>query len=95
MRFTPDLWPSDVTGVYIYNAKTRDFEDRPGPIMGNIVLADEINRTSPKTQSALLEAMEEGSVTGGGHTMQLGAPIRAMATQKPGEDEGTQLGPGA
>lgn len=75
IQFTPDLPPSDVTGVSIYNAKTMEFEYRPGPIMGNIVLADEINRTSPKTQSALLEAMEEGSVTVDGHTMRLAAPF--------------------
>ncbi|UYP04034.1 MoxR family ATPase [Bacillus subtilis] len=89
IQFTPDLLPSDVTGVSIYNAKTMEFEYRPGPIMGNIVLADEINRTSPKTQSALLEAMEEGSVTVDGHTMQLAAPFFVMATQNPVEYEGT------
>ncbi len=89
IQFTPDLLPSDVTGVSIYNAKTMEFEYRPGPIMGNIVLADEINRTSPKTQSALLEAMEEGSVTVDGHTMPLDAPFFVMATQNPVEYEGT------
>lgn len=81
--------PSDVTGVSIYNAKSMEFEYRPGPIMGNIVLADEINRTSPKTQSALLEAMEEGSVTVDGNTMPLAAPFFVMATQNPVEYEGT------
>ncbi|MCY8547153.1 AAA family ATPase [Bacillus vallismortis] len=89
IQFTPDLLPSDVTGVSIYNAKTLEFEYRPGPIMGNIVLADEINRTSPKTQSALLEAMEEGSVTVDGYTMPLAAPFFVMATQNPFEYEGT------
>ncbi|AEP85576.1 AAA family ATPase [Bacillus spizizenii] len=89
IQFTPDLLPSDVTGVSIYNAKTMEFEYRPGPIMGNIVLADEINRTSPKTQSALLEAMEEGNVTVDGHTMPLAAPFFVMATQNPVEYEGT------
>ena len=63
IQFTPDLLPSDVLGVSIYNPKEMEFEFRPGPIMGNIILADEINRTSPKTQSALLEGMEESSVT--------------------------------
>lgn len=75
IQFTPDLLPSDVTGVSIYNPKTLEFEYRSGPIMGEIVLADEINRTSPKTQSALLEAMEEGSVTVDGVTMPLSKPF--------------------
>lgn len=75
IQFTPDLLPSDVTGVSIYNKKTNEFEFRQGPIMGQIILADEINRTSPKTQSALLEAMEEGSVTVDGETMLLADPF--------------------
>ncbi|MDA7026816.1 MoxR family ATPase [Bacillus sp. CLL-7-23] len=89
IQFTPDLLPSDVTGVSIYNPKTLEFEYRSGPIMGNIILADEINRTSPKTQSALLEAMEEDSVTVDGVTMSLGRPFFVMATQNPVEYEGT------
>lgn len=89
IQFTPDLLPSDVTGVSIYNPKTLEFEYRSGPIMGDIVLADEINRTSPKTQSALLEAMEEGSVTVDGVTMPLSKPFFVMATQNPVEYEGT------
>lgn len=89
IQFTPDLLPSDVTGVSIYNPKTLEFEYRSGPIMGDIILADEINRTSPKTQSALLEAMEEGSVTVDGVTMPLSKPFFVMATQNPVEYEGT------
>jgi MoxR-like ATPase len=89
IQFTPDLLPSDVTGVSVYNPKEMRFEYKPGPIMGNIVLADEINRTSPKTQSALLEAMEEGSVTMDGVTRALPSPFFVMATQNPIEYEGT------
>ncbi|MDX8363284.1 MULTISPECIES: MoxR family ATPase [Bacillaceae] len=89
IQFTPDLLPSDVTGVSIYNPKEMKFEFRPGPIMGDIVLADEINRTSPKTQSALLEAMEEGSVTIDGVSWTLSKPFFVMATQNPIEYEGT------
>jgi MoxR-like ATPase len=89
IQFTPDLLPSDVIGVSIYNPKTMQFEFRPGPILGNIVLADEINRTSPKTQSALLEAMEESSVTVDGDTISLPKPFFVMATQNPIEHEGT------
>lgn len=89
IQFTPDLLPSDVTGVSIYNPKEMEFEFRPGPIMGNIVLADEINRTSPKTQSALLEGMEESSVTIDGITHRLERPFFVMATQNPIEYEGT------
>ncbi len=89
LQFTPDLLPSDVTGVSIYNPKELQFEFRPGPIMGNIVLADEINRTSPKTQSALLEGMEEHSVTVDGVTRRLPKPFFVMATQNPIEYEGT------
>lgn len=89
IQFTPDLLPSDVTGVSIYNPKEMEFQFRPGPIMGNIILADEINRTSPKTQSALLEGMEESSVTIDGVTNQLAKPFFVMATQNPIEYEGT------
>ncbi|MGY3717834.1 AAA family ATPase [Sutcliffiella cohnii] len=89
IQFTPDLLPSDVTGSSIYNPKELKFEFRPGPLMGNIILADEINRTSPKTQSALLEGMEEGSVTVDGTTLSLGTPFFVMATQNPIEYEGT------
>ncbi|MFC4182596.1 AAA family ATPase [Saccharococcus thermophilus] len=89
IQFTPDLLPSDVTGVSVYNPKEMQFEYKPGPIMGNIVLADEINRTSPKTQSALLEAMEEGSITVDGITRPLPRPFFVMATQNPIEYEGT------
>lgn len=89
IQFTPDLLPSDVTGVSIYNPKELEFQFRPGPIMGNIILADEINRTSPKTQSALLEGMEESSVTVDGVTHRLEKPFFVMATQNPIEYEGT------
>ncbi|WP_217587837.1 AAA family ATPase [Lentibacillus saliphilus] len=89
IQFTPDLLPSDVTGVSIYNPKAMEFEFREGPIFGNIVLADEINRTSPKTQSALLEGMEEKSVTADGVTLPLKQPFFVMATQNPIEYEGT------
>lgn len=89
IQFTPDLLPSDVIGVSIYNPKTLQFEFRPGPIVGNIVLADEINRTSPKTQAALLESMEESSITVDGETLSLPKPFFVMATQNPIEYEGT------
>lgn len=89
IQFTPDLLPSDLTGVSIYNQKSMEFEFRAGPLMGNIVLADEINRTSPKTQSALLEAMEEQSITVDGVTHKLPNPFFVMATQNPIEYEGT------
>ncbi|GEN89297.1 AAA family ATPase [Oceanobacillus sojae] len=89
IQFTPDLLPSDVTGVSIYNPKELEFEFRKGPVFGNILLADEINRTSPKTQSALLEAMEEKSVTVDGETRRLQSPFFVMATQNPIEYEGT------
>ena len=88
-QFTPDLLPSDVIGVSIYNPKTLQFEFRPGPIVGNIILADEINRTSPKTQAALLEAMEEASITIDGETLDIPKPFFVMATQNPIEYEGT------
>lgn len=89
IQFTPDLLPSDVTGISIFNPKELEFEFRPGPILGNIVLADEINRTSPKTQSSLLEAMEEKNVTVDGNTIPLEKPFFVMATQNPIEYEGT------
>ncbi|MCL6587594.1 MAG: MoxR family ATPase [Anoxybacillus sp.] len=89
IQFTPDLLPSDVTGVSIYNPKEGQFEYKAGPIMGHIILADEINRTSPKTQSALLEAMEEGNITVDGITRPLPRPFFVMATQNPIEYEGT------
>jgi MoxR-like ATPase len=89
IQFTPDMLPSDVTGVSIYNQQKREFEFRPGPIMGQIVLADEINRATPKTQAALLEAMEEHQVTVDGVTHQLEKPFMVLATQNPIEYEGT------
>ncbi|MEX0781049.1 MAG: MoxR family ATPase [Dehalococcoidia bacterium] len=89
IQFTPDLLPSDVTGVSIFNQKEGDFEFRPGPILAQVVLADEINRATPKTQSALLEAMEERQVTVDGVTHLLPAPFLVMATQNPIEYEGT------
>jgi MoxR-like ATPase len=89
IQFTPDLLPSDVTGVSIYNPKEQSFEFREGPIFGNVILADEINRTSPKTQSALLEGMEEGSITVDGTTRMLDKPFFVMATQNPVDYEGT------
>ncbi|ETI67700.1 AAA family ATPase [Neobacillus vireti] len=89
IQFTPDLLPSDVTGVSIYNPREMEFQFRPGPLMGNIILADEINRTSPKTQSALLEGMEEASITIDGVTHKLNKPFFVMATQNPIEYEGT------
>jgi MoxR-like ATPase len=89
IQFTPDLLPSDVTGVTIYNQKSGEFEFRNGPVMAQIVLADEINRATPKTQSALLEAMEEHQVTVDGETHVLPSPFMVMATQNPIEYEGT------
>lgn len=89
IQFTPDMLPSDVTGVSVYDQSTGRFEFRPGPVMANIVLTDEINRATPKTQSALLEAMEEHQVTVDGVTHQLDRPFLVMATQNPIEYEGT------
>lgn len=89
IQFTPDMLPSDVTGVSIYNQVNREFEFRPGPIMAQIVLSDEINRATPKTQAALLEAMEERQVTVDGVTHLLPKPFMVMATQNPIEYEGT------
>ncbi len=89
MQFTPDLLPSDVTGASVFNQKTGNFEFRPGPIMAQVVLADEINRATPKTQSALLEAMGEQQVTVEGTTRELTSPFMVLATQNPIEYEGT------
>jgi MoxR-like ATPase len=89
IQFTPDMLPSDVIGVSIYNQKTQSFEFRPGPIMAQIVLTDEINRATPKTQSALLESMEEGQVTVDGVSYPLPEPFLVLATQNPIEYEGT------
>ena len=95
IQFTPDLLPSDVTGVSIFNQNTREFEFRPGGIFANIVVGDEINRASPKTQSALLECMEERQVTVDGNTWQLETPFMVVATQNPIEMEGTYALPEA
>ncbi len=89
IQFTPDLIPSDVTGINIYNQARGAFEFRPGPVMAQVVLADEINRATPRTQSALLEAMEERQVTVDGETMPLPPPFLVLATQNPIELEGT------
>jgi MoxR-like ATPase len=89
IQFTSDLLPSDVIGLSIFNERTGEFEFRHGPVFANIVLADEINRTTPKTQSALLEAMAEGHVTVEGHTYRLRAPFMVVATQNPVEHHGT------
>ncbi len=89
IQFTPDLLPSDVTGIYWYNQKTQAFEYRPGPIMGQVVLADEINRATPRTQSALLEAMQERQITVDRDTYALPRPFLVLATQNPIELEGT------
>ena len=89
IQFTPDMLPSDVTGVSVFNQKTREFEFRPGPVMAQIVLTDEINRATPKTQSALLEAMEERQITVDGVTYPMEQPFLVLATQNPIEYEGT------
>src|SRR4026208_1894610 len=89
IQFTPDLLPSDVTGLSIYNQKTQEFEFRPGPIMSQVVLADEINRATPKTQSALLECMEERQATVDGTPYAMPDPFLVIATQNPIEYEGT------
>jgi len=89
IQFTPDMLPSDVTGVSMFNQKTGEFEYRPGPVMANIVLTDEVNRATPKTQSALLEAMEERQVTVDGVTHRTPSPFLVLATQNPIEYEGT------
>lgn len=89
LQFTPDLLPSDITGVNVYDQKTGGFEFKPGPIFSNIILADEINRASPKTQSALLEVMEERHITSGGKTYPVPLPFMVIATQNPIEQGGT------
>ena len=89
IQFTPDLLPSDITGVSVFSQDTREFEFKPGPIFANIVVGDEINRASPKTQSALLESMEERQATVDGQTYRLTAPFMVVATQNPIEMEGT------
>lgn len=89
IQFTPDLLPSDVTGINYFNQKTQEFEYRPGPILSQIVLADEINRATPRTQSALLEAMQERQITVDLETLRLPRPFLVMATQNPVELEGT------
>jgi MoxR-like ATPase len=89
IQFTPDLMPSDVTGSSVFNQREADFEFRPGPIFANLLLADEINRAPPKTQAALLEAMQERQVTSEGRTRKLGPPFLVLATQNPIEYEGT------
>jgi MoxR-like ATPase len=89
IQFAPDMLPGDITGVSVFNQKTGDFEFRPGPVMAQVVLADEINRATPKVQSALLEAMEERQVTVDGVTRKMPAPFHVLATQNPIEYEGT------
>lgn len=89
IQFTPDILPSDILGVSIYNPKTYEFNFKKGPIFANMILADEINRTSPKTQSALIEVMEEGQVTDGNNTFRLESPFIVMATENPLEHSGT------
>lgn len=89
IQFTPDMLPSDLTGVYIFNQRTREFEFKPGPLLAQVVLADEINRATPKTQSALLEAMGEGQITVDGVSHELPEPFMVLATQNPIEHEGT------
>jgi MoxR-like ATPase len=95
VQFTPDLLPSDITGVSVFNQETREFEFRPGGVFANIVIGDEINRASPKTQSAMLECMEERQVTVDGVTYELDAPFMVVATQNPLEMEGTYALPEA
>jgi MoxR-like ATPase len=89
LQFTPDLLPSDVTGVNVFNQRSNEFEFRPGPVFANLLLVDEINRASPKTQAALLECMQENQVTIDGTTHELGRPFMVIATQNPIEYEGT------
>jgi MoxR-like ATPase len=93
IQLTPDMLPSDILGVSVYNQDTKSFDFKPGPIFANVILADEINRTTPRTQSSLLEAMNEFSVTVDGNTMPLPAPFMVIATQNPFEFEGTYLLP--
>ncbi|MBN8199365.1 MULTISPECIES: AAA family ATPase [Bacillaceae] len=87
IQFTPDVLPSDVTGIRFFNPKNQEFEFHPGPIIANIVLADEINRAAPRTQSSLLEVMEERQVTIDGHTIRLDSPFMVIATQNPAESQ--------
>ena len=89
LQFTPDLLPSDVTGVNVFNQRSNEFEFRPGPVFTNLLLVDEINRASPKTQAALLECMQEDQVTVDGHSYELARPFMVLATQNPVEYEGT------
>jgi MoxR-like ATPase len=89
LQFTPDLLPSDVTGVNVFNQRSNEFEFRPGPVFANLLLVDEINRASPKTQSALLECMQENQITIDGTTYELARPFMVIATQNPIEYEGT------
>ena len=89
IQFTPDLLPSDITGIHYYNQKENEFIFRPGPLFANIIIADEINRTTPRTQSALLECMEEGQATVDGETFVLPKPFFIIATQNPIESQGT------
>ncbi len=89
IQFTPDLLPSDITGLSVYNVKTQEFEFRPGPLLAQLVLADEINRATPRTQSALLEAMQERQLTVDGQTLSMPRPFFVLATQNPIELEGT------
>src|SRR6185437_9647813 len=89
MQFTPDLLPSDVTGVNVFNQRSNEFQFKPGPVFANLLLVDEINRASPKTQAALLECMQEQQVTVDGTSYELGRPFMVMATQNPIEYEGT------
>jgi MoxR-like ATPase len=95
IQFTPDLLPSDVTGVAIYNQQTGEFEFKPGPVFANVVVGDEINRASPKTQSALLEVMEEATLTADGIVHQMSRPFMVVATQNPIDMEGTYILPEA
>jgi MoxR-like ATPase len=95
IQFTPDLLPSDVTGVSIYNQRSGEFEFKPGPVFANIVVGDEINRASPKTQSALLEVMEEATLTADGVVHQMARPFMVVATQNPIDMEGTYILPEA
>src|SRR5206468_2251579 len=89
LQFTSDMLPSDVLGVTVWNARTEEFEFKPGPVFANFLLADEINRTTPKTQSALLEAMNEQQVTVEGRTLPLPEPFMVIATQNPSDHHGT------
>src|SRR3712207_508682 len=89
LQCTPDLLPNDITGVSVYNQRTGEFEFQPGPVFVNVLLADEINRATPRTQAALLEAMQEHQVTSDGVTRPLPAPFLVLATQNPVEHEGT------